>query len=506
MRLGIMMGAAANTGWNTYRGAMQDQREQEKYEWEKAQRDKETLLDEKLAAVPQTQYGGGTALDSRYLQKTFGMTPEAADAYATSIKDGSVKPADLIKGLQADETYGANYINSYAPKGALPVEGAAPTKVPELNYYTKNGEHFVTDQAATKRSNADIIRDQSLAMLQFGGSKYIPQAVGMLEKSYDLHNKDLQQQAGEALRAPTEEGRIKNLSTLLTDSYHIPGKPEVKTDSKTGAVTVSMTSPQGDVIIPTTTFKPVDGKTVSQQMYEQLLGSHSFDNYVKLSTLDLTRQKTAAEVREIDNGKIPYYQSGSRYHDAAAAGANASARLHNLQAAGVEAAQAGVAKYNKLVDDYSALSPADQKGEKGMSLVRQMELIKAKSMESRQDTDAHKSYNKWVTENPNATTDQAMQMKAKLGLDTGGGGVPHLDAVRAAAGIGDNQDAPKPAPKTGLPADNTEPQGREEWLLTQRALGLGLTPVGRGGSMFGKGELLFEDPKTGQRMWANQIK
>ena len=62
------------------------------------------------------------------------------------------------------------------------------------------------------------------------------------------------------------------------------------------------------------------------------------------------------------------------------------------------------------------------------------------------------------------------------------------------------QTAPQP-PVRGL----SEPQNREEFDLAGRARQLGLYPVGRGNSVFGAGELLFED-NTGKRVWASQIK
>ena len=69
-----------------------------------------------------------------------------------------------------------------------------------------------------------------------------------------------------------------------------------------------------------------------------------------------------------------------------------------------------------------------------------------------------------------------------------------------------------PAPASTQPAvapvqqqsSSFEPQNRQEYRLVQDALLKGYTPVGRGNSMMGSGEIIFEDGK-GNRVWSSQL-
>jgi hypothetical protein len=60
--------------------------------------------------------------------------------------------------------------------------------------------------------------------------------------------------------------------------------------------------------------------------------------------------------------------------------------------------------------------------------------------------------------------------------------------------------------ETAQKSSQTQPEGRDEWVLSQKAAEQGFEPAGRGNSMFGKGEILFVNPKTGEKRWASQIK
>lgn len=50
-----------------------------------------------------------------------------------------------------------------------------------------------------------------------------------------------------------------------------------------------------------------------------------------------------------------------------------------------------------------------------------------------------------------------------------------------------------------------EPKGPKEFQLAERARGMGFYPVGRGNALFGEGELLFKNPKTGETKWASKL-
>lgn len=50
-----------------------------------------------------------------------------------------------------------------------------------------------------------------------------------------------------------------------------------------------------------------------------------------------------------------------------------------------------------------------------------------------------------------------------------------------------------------------EPQGRVEFGQAQNAAQMGYVPVGRGNSMFGAGEILYENKETGDRKFASQL-
>jgi hypothetical protein len=65
-------------------------------------------------------------------------------------------------------------------------------------------------------------------------------------------------------------------------------------------------------------------------------------------------------------------------------------------------------------------------------------------------------------------------------------------------GLGLSQPAaPKPS--------SLEPSGREEFQQVQQAAGMGFTPVGRGNSVFGAGEILYENKDTGERRFASKL-
>lgn len=57
----------------------------------------------------------------------------------------------------------------------------------------------------------------------------------------------------------------------------------------------------------------------------------------------------------------------------------------------------------------------------------------------------------------------------------------------------------KPKPKA------IEPQGPAEFQQFQQALQKGYQPAGRGNAVFGAGEILYVNPKTGDRKWASQL-
>lgn len=91
------------------------------------------------------------------------------------------------------------------------------------------------------------------------------------------------------------------------------------------------------------------------------------------------------------------------------------------------------------------------------------------------------------------------------GVDSTEGGLPDVPK----GGLKLEKPASKPASKPVAAAEKStalvEPQGRDEFKLTQKALALGFEPVGRGNSMFGQGELLFKNLKTGETKWASQL-
>ncbi len=62
----------------------------------------------------------------------------------------------------------------------------------------------------------------------------------------------------------------------------------------------------------------------------------------------------------------------------------------------------------------------------------------------------------------------------------------------------------KPAPAVAKPKP-VEPKGRVEFQQFQQALQMGYQPASRGNAVFGQGEILYVNPKTGDRKWASQL-
>ena len=58
---------------------------------------------------------------------------------------------------------------------------------------------------------------------------------------------------------------------------------------------------------------------------------------------------------------------------------------------------------------------------------------------------------------------------------------------------------------TRVPSVAMEPKGRAEFQQFQEAVRLGYQPAGRGYAMFGAGEVLYVNPKTGDRKYASQL-
>lgn len=64
---------------------------------------------------------------------------------------------------------------------------------------------------------------------------------------------------------------------------------------------------------------------------------------------------------------------------------------------------------------------------------------------------------------------------------------------------------PAPAAPTKPKSKPIEPQGPAEFQQFQQALQKGYQPAGRGNAVFGAGEILYVNPKTGDRKWASQL-
>jgi hypothetical protein len=64
---------------------------------------------------------------------------------------------------------------------------------------------------------------------------------------------------------------------------------------------------------------------------------------------------------------------------------------------------------------------------------------------------------------------------------------------------------PAPAAPTKPKTKAIEPQGPAEFQQFQQALQKGYQPAGRGNAVFGAGEILYVNPKTGDRKWASQL-
>lgn len=62
----------------------------------------------------------------------------------------------------------------------------------------------------------------------------------------------------------------------------------------------------------------------------------------------------------------------------------------------------------------------------------------------------------------------------------------------------------KPAPTAGKPKP-VEPKGQIEFKQFQQAIQMGYQPMSRGNAVFGQGEILYVNPKTGDRKWASQL-
>jgi len=82
----------------------------------------------------------------------------------------------------------------------------------------------------------------------------------------------------------------------------------------------------------------------------------------------------------------------------------------------------------------------------------------------------------------------------------------------AAAARPDTAPAGRPASAPAAPGGgglvssaSVEPKGPVEFQQVQEADRLGFRPAGRGNSMLGAGEILYENPKTGERKFASQL-
>lgn len=62
----------------------------------------------------------------------------------------------------------------------------------------------------------------------------------------------------------------------------------------------------------------------------------------------------------------------------------------------------------------------------------------------------------------------------------------------------------KPAPAAEKPKP-VEPKGQIEFKQFQQAIQMGYQPMSRGNAVFGQGEILYVNPKTGDRKWASQL-
>ena len=62
----------------------------------------------------------------------------------------------------------------------------------------------------------------------------------------------------------------------------------------------------------------------------------------------------------------------------------------------------------------------------------------------------------------------------------------------------------KPAPTAEKPKP-VEPKGQIEFKQFQQAIQMGYQPMSRGNAVFGQGEILYVNPKTGDRKWASQL-
>jgi len=98
------------------------------------------------------------------------------------------------------------------------------------------------------------------------------------------------------------------------------------------------------------------------------------------------------------------------------------------------------------------------------------------------------------------------QKSAMMQADQMFGVAPQTDGLAAQlqaldASKGGKRTAEKAAP---VPETNLQPTSPAEFRVVNQALQRGLTPVGRGNSVSGAGELLFVD-RQGNRVWASQI-
>lgn len=143
----------------------------------------------------------------------------------------------------------------------------------------------------------------------------------------------------------------------------------------------------------------------------------------------------------------------------------------------------------KLRDAYAAQNASRQRASVFMSAARQaqtpeqIEAVRARAKAS------------GYTDAEMASLDQRFAPKQAAGTAEN----PFAGKQPAAADPVKTASTNKPAPKP------VEPKGPAEFQQFQRALQMGYQAAGRGNAAFGAGEVLYVNPKTGDRKWASQL-
>jgi len=374
---------------------------------------------------------------------------------------------------------------------ALPEE----SKVPPALY----GEPIKTP--VTGSQNREFFR-QNLRMAQLGGKPDDVMKAAAAQRDDDMKANSAAVY-NMVLNAPVDA--LKKAAQGFTDMTHFPGKMTV--DPKTGLATIK--PDEGDPITMsreqtarflTAVYKSKMGDDSGQAdiaKIDEKLGKMSDTMFARLAT---TVEKNNSAVDKASDNEYRNRMLGLRAQEVNRSGAQAN-KPDFVQMTN-DKGEAVFVDRRKIQTDASGVAVMPP----GIRAPRMPQTM----------TDEQKisltQYYRSLEANPPATPAMADKRKADFGVagilggPSGGqlaGGAPDWQVATGAGVSKPRPTTQQPAPDGSAP-DATQPRNPVEYRQLQDALQRGLTPVGRGNSAFGGGELLFQDAQ-GNSVWASQL-